>query len=121
MIIDIDKVKVEWPGRGRLVENFADCRAGGWDCRASGQDKAADAGDDERELHRYVPASKLFYFRGWTIKRRVARLKFLDATTGSTQSLPVRIADGEYMITSLKIIHFFADGAAKKCLLTGQF
>jgi len=50
-----------------------------------------------------VPASKLFYFREWTIKRRVARLRFLDATTGSTQSLPVRIADGEYMITSLKI------------------
>src|SRR5215471_16096265 len=68
MIIDIDKVKIPWLGRGRLVENFADCWAGGGDCRASGQDKAADAGDDECELHRYVPVAELAnysIFRAW--------------------------------------------------------
>jgi hypothetical protein len=68
MIIDIDKVKIPWLGRGRLVENFADRWAGGGDCRASGQDKAADAGDDERELHRYVPVAELAnysIFRAW--------------------------------------------------------
>src|ERR1700740_121853 len=68
MIIDIDEVKIPWPGRGRLFENFADCWAGGGDCRASGQDKAADAGDDERELHGYVPVAELTnysIFRGW--------------------------------------------------------
>jgi len=73
MIIDIDKVKVAWSGRCRLVENFTHCRAGGGDCGAPGQDKTAEVDDDERDLHRVRTVADLrqtFYFL--TVKSSVS-------------------------------------------------
>jgi hypothetical protein len=106
MIIDVDKVKVAWPGRGRLVENFADCWAGGGDCRASDQDKA---GYDERELHRVragCRTRKLFYFLEGRNQAPSHKTQSLDATHGygtpaatPTSDLSAKGSEPEMLVT----------------------
>ena len=95
MIIDINKVKVAWSGRCRLVENFTNCRAGGGDCGAPGQDKTTEADDDERDLHRVRTVAdlrKTFYFFDGQIKRLLVgrvRLTAMERFNAARKRAPV--------------------------------